>query len=224
MIILFEENERSFVTNGLGSLRDAISCYVEEGLNDSFELEMEYPINGIHYSDITLKRIIYCKPNMFDNPQPFRIYEITKPINGRVTIKAAHISYDMSNYVIKPFKGQGINDTLLKIQNGSVLPSPFTFSTDIEDDSTIEMETKCPYNMRSLLGGSGNSLLEIYEGEFKFDKFHTTLLEKRGTDRGFKIKYSKNMTDLEQVTDSNKLYTGVLFIRNHLPLQRHKML
>ena len=52
MIILYEYTETAFTNNGLGCLNDATSCVVSETLNGEYELEMEYPVNGIHYSDI----------------------------------------------------------------------------------------------------------------------------------------------------------------------------
>ena len=96
MIILYEYTETAFTNNGLGCLNDATSCVVKETLNSEYELEMEYPVNGIHYSDIQLRRIIFAKPNSYDKAQPFRIYSISKPIGGIVTVNAEHISYDMS--------------------------------------------------------------------------------------------------------------------------------
>ena len=78
MIILFEENETLFQNLGLGLLRDARSCVVKETLNDSFELELQYPITGSNFSKITLNRIILCPPNPYSEPQPFRIDSISK--------------------------------------------------------------------------------------------------------------------------------------------------
>ena len=60
LIKLYESTETHFVTNGLGGLPDAISCYVEEERNGKYELEMEYPINGIRYKELSLRRIIFA--------------------------------------------------------------------------------------------------------------------------------------------------------------------
>ena len=106
MIKLFESTVSSvsdIATNGVGILSDAISCVITEELNGEFELEMEYPITGIHYSELIMRRLICAKPNPTDNPQLFRIYDISKPINGVVTINAHHISYDMTGYAVSPF-------------------------------------------------------------------------------------------------------------------------
>jgi len=208
MIILYEKNEKLFTSLGLGVLRDAISCIVLEELNGTFELELEYPINGQHYSDIDYKRIVFTKPNEYDTPQPFRIYSIVKSIEGTIIVNAEHISYDMSGYTIKAFDAISLFDALIKIQNGSVIESPFTFSTNKINVNTT-MKTQRPYNMRALLAGQEGSLLDIYGGEYKFDKFNVELKVRRGEDRGVTIRHGKNMTDLEKETKTDKVYTGV---------------
>ena len=58
MITLHESTEMSFTTNGLGALSDAITCEVTEERNGEFELEMEYPVTGIRYKELQLRRII----------------------------------------------------------------------------------------------------------------------------------------------------------------------
>ena len=35
----------------------------------------------------------------------------------------------------------------------------------------VSMKTKTPYNMRALLAGDSGSVLDIYNGHYKFDKF-----------------------------------------------------
>ena len=50
--VLYDAGEKDFTSNGLGRLYDAIFCTVTEERNGSFELEMTYPVSGIHYKDI----------------------------------------------------------------------------------------------------------------------------------------------------------------------------
>ena len=103
MILLFPQDETIFDNNGIGALSDAISCTVTEERNGIFELEMQYPITGIHYAELTNRNILLVKPSPYHDPEPFRIYRITKPLTGRITIYAQHISYDLSGIVVSPF-------------------------------------------------------------------------------------------------------------------------
>ena len=79
--VLYESTESTFETNGLGVLSDTISCQVVEERNGIFEITLEYPLTGIHYQEIKQRRIIFIKPNPYEDPQPFRIYRITKPLS-----------------------------------------------------------------------------------------------------------------------------------------------
>jgi len=102
MIRIYDKDETSFDKLGLGSLDDTLAAVVVEELNGEYELEMEYPLSGRHFDKIKIQNIIFCKSNVNSDPQPFRIYSITKPIDGVVTINAEHISYDMNGILILP--------------------------------------------------------------------------------------------------------------------------
>ena len=207
MIILFEENETEFANLGLGILRDAISCVVKESLNDEFTLSMEYPAKGSNFDKIKENRIIYCKPNPYDNAQAFRINSISKVINGTVTIDAVHISYDTNSIPVKAFSATSLQDVILKIQNGSVVHNPFILTSDIMYSRTYK--TTAPYNLRALMLGDEDSIATKYNAEFKFDNYHIYILAKRGADRGAVVRYGHNMTDINHTQTTDLLYNGV---------------
>ena len=214
IVTLYEENEVGFVSNGLGVLSDVLSCVVTEERNGSFELEMTYPIDGIHYSDITSRRILYANPNKHDYPQPFRIYSISKPLNGIITVNAEHISYDLSGYTVTPFSANtaksAIANLAASIDKVSGMPDcPFSFYTDIELENTVDMVVKVPSSVRYVLGGSDDSFLNKYGGEIQFDCFDVKILEERGDDRDVVIRYGKNLTDLKQEENCANVYTYV---------------
>lgn len=56
--ILYDTNETAFESNGLGRLRDCISCIVTEERNGIYECDFEYPIDGANYDLIQAGRII----------------------------------------------------------------------------------------------------------------------------------------------------------------------
>lgn len=210
MIVLYDENETNFKTLGIGILKDAVTCIVTEELNGKFELEMEYPISGNHFSDISLRKIIYTKPNKYDDYQPFRIYKISAPVNDLVTINAEHISYDLSGYIVEPFEepATGIQDAFSKITNNVIGAFPFTFSTDITNAES-KFNIQAPCSVRSILAGSEGSLLDTFHGEYVFDKYTVSLKKARGINRGLKIRYAKNLTDGSREIKSDKLYTDI---------------
>lgn len=209
LIILYDHDEEAFTSNGLGALPDAASCTVTEERNGGYEVEMEYPLTGSHFHDIQKRRILYVKPNPYDDPQPFRIYSITKPINGIVTVHAAHLSYDTSGSIVKLFPADAgsASAAMSYLKNFSVPSTPFTFFTNVGKSGMMSVPK--PSSIRSLLGGSDGSILDTFGGEYLFDKWNISLLESRGSNRGVTIRYGKNMTDLEQEENDTDFYTGV---------------
>lgn len=208
--ILYEGNERVFLTNGLGRLADAKSCIVTEERNGEFELEMTYPIIGVHYSDIKENRIILAKTSDADNNQAFTIYKISKPLNGIITINAQHISYLLSGFPVMPFTAVSLPDAFEKIQENIVVAnSPFVFQTTIA--SSISFTLEKPKSARSILGGERGSILDVYGGyDYEFDNFNVYLKADRGHDNGVTIRHGKNLTALESIIDTTNVYTGIV--------------
>lgn len=207
MIFLYEQNEKNFTTAGLCTLPDATSCVVTEERNGAYELEMQYPINGIAYSSITARRIIFCRPNPYEREQPFRIYKISKPINGIVTVYAQHISYDLKGIPLSPFTAENILTALQGFTTYAVGDQPFTFTTD--KTTTANFAVTVPSSARSMLGGTDGSLLDVYGGEYVFDRYIVALKAARGENHGVEIRYGKNLTDVTQEENISKVATGV---------------
>lgn len=204
---LYPPTATAWDTNGLGALSDCISCVVEETLNGPFELEMQYRLNGLHYADITLRSIILAKPNPTARPQPFRVYKISRPINGVVTINAQHLSYDLSGIVIEPFNAPSLASAMEGMKTNAVTENPFEYETDktVISDFVVSY----PSSARSLVAGQRGSLLDTYGGELEFDRYQVKLWAHRGKDNGVTIRYGKNMTDVNQEEDGSGVYTGV---------------
>lgn len=206
--ILFSPNTTEFNSNGIGVLTDAISCYVTEVCNGSYELSMQYPVTGHRYENIAEDYIILAKPNQTDSPQAFRIYSISKPLNGVVSINAEHISYQLTNIPVLGFTANTVSDALSKITTYSMETNPFTFWTDKVTEATYSQ--KVPMSARSILGGVDGSILDVYGGEYKFDNFVVRLYNSRGSDNGVTISYGKNLTGITCDTDLSNVVTGVL--------------
>lgn len=201
--VLFAPTATTFTTNGLGKLSDAASCTVKETRNGAFELTLKYPVEGIHYAEIQQRSIILAKPNPVDLAQPFRVYRISKPINGLVTVYAYHISYDLTGIPVSPYSAASVQAALAGFSTNAVATNPFTFWSDMT--SSGDFAVKSPASVRSLLP----TVLEVYGGEYKYDKYTVRLYQQRGVNRGVTIRYGKNLTDLKQDENCSNVYTGV---------------
>lgn len=209
-IKIFPYDTTNFVGHGLGRLRDSISCQIHEELNGAYELTMRYPVNGNLADVIEDGMIIFVKPNASDDAQPFRIYRITKPINGVFTINAAHLSYDLAGYAVTPFSTTGIAAALSGlVSNCMTNDCPFTLtSSGITSSAAFAVNT--PTSIRSWMGGKEGSLLDVYGGEWHFDTFTATLKDRRGKDKDVKIKYGRNILEYNQEIDAGNIYTHVI--------------
>lgn len=205
--ILFPSTATEFNTQGLGVLTDAISCTVTEERNGAFELTMQYPDTGVHFDEITDRCIIYAIPSPYRAPQPFRIYRITRPMDGIIMVYAQHITYDLSGVPLNPFTAINAPDALSKLSLNAAVDSPFAFWTDKSTIASFAVST--PSSTRSVLGGSSGSILDVYGGEYEWDGFTVRLYGHRGYDNGVVISYGKNLTDIEQDRNISNVATGI---------------
>ena len=208
---LFSDTATSFSSQGLGALTDAISCEVREELNGGYELTMVYPVNGVHFEDIVSRSIIVAKPNPVSDPVPFRVYSITRPMNGRCTIRAAHLSYDLDGIPVSPYFSLNASAALDGFTTYAATTNPFTFTTDLA--SSADFAVTVPASVRSRMGGVEGSIIDVFGGEWVYDyngdPYAIRLAAHRGQDRGVTIRYGKNMMSLEQEENISSVYTGV---------------
>ena len=205
--ILYSATETNFDHNGIGILSACVSCDVTEEANGIFELAMQYPMDGIHFAEIGDRAIIKAKADQFREPQLFRAYAISKPMNGIVTVLAEHISYDLSGVPVKPFTAESAPSALTGLKNNAVVDCPFDFWTD--KTTTANFKVIAPASIRSRLGGVTGSILDVYGGEYEFDNYTVKLHNNRGRNRGVSIRYGKNLTDIQQDQNCSNVATGV---------------
>lgn len=210
--ILFAENSTTFTSNGIGRLSDATACTITEERNGQYELSMDYPVTGSHYDDLQIRAIICATPACNKAIQPFRIYNISRPINGRVTISAQHLSYDLSKNTCMPFSvtasSSACQNTLDGLVSNAVETCPFTFWTDVNTVSAYKQTI--PASIRQRLGGVEGSVLDQFGGEYEFDNYTVKLHSARGSLKNVPLRYGKNLTDLTQEEEISNTVTGVV--------------
>ena len=193
---------------GLGTLTDATACKVTEVLNVEYELELTYPMTGEHFSELQTGRIIVARP--YRNAaalQPFEIYDESRAIGGQVTFYAQHISYKALGVPIRPVTAQNAQAAVSLVASNAVISCPFTLTTDMTAAGTFAMEK--PATLQNVLLGSSDSLVSVYGGDVLRDGYSIQLLEHRGTNRGARIVYGRNLTDLTQEKSIAEMYDAV---------------
>ena len=210
--ILYDAAETDFGHNGQGILRDAIRCLVTEERNGRFELNMTYPIDGIHSDLIKYDNIIKADAGHALKNQRFRIEQVEKNESGMITVNAKHVSYLANDLVLAPLVkvDQSSASSVLDLWRDSIEGEhPFTVSSDIVDNRSTTWKINNHPNARSVLGGSEGSILDTWGGEYRFDNYDIRLLRNRGSRANTLISYGRNLTDLTQEENIANTMTSI---------------
>lgn len=209
MIRVYASDETNFNSNGLGVLRDVISCYVYEELNGQYYLELEYPNNNYLCDALIERNVIKCNVG-YNNNQLFRITLVEK--NDKTTkITAFHIFYDLSknmlvNVAPTELDAQGYGQWILSKTDYA---TPFTFTSDISGSvASGRYIRKTP--TEAIMDSQSNGMIAKFGGELVRDNFSISLQAHRGTNRGVKLLYGKNIKAITYTTDVSNLVTRAL--------------
>lgn len=235
--ILFEHDATYYSNHGLGDLIDCIECMAELTDEGEYELSLTYPVNAEMFPELKINRIVLAEVNHYtdepDTPwlQLFRIYGYEKEIDGVMTIKCQHISYDLCDIPVLPF---GVEDKTadgaITTANGALtnmmshritdpntqqlLACPFTFTTDIPDttkpqnqDETFKIDT--PMSMRNILLDGDDSIKGTFGGDLIFDNFNISLKAVGGQNRGVVLEYGVDIMDLKVEENISEMVTAV---------------
>lgn len=207
--ILYDSTETEFKSNGLGRLSECTYCTVTEERNGIYECEFQYPIAGKLYANIQEGMIICVTHDDKKDRQPFVIYRRSAPMNGIVTFNAHHVSYALANIVAEPFgNATSAASALANLKSQSFNENPFGVWTDNTAAGTFNL--KVPRSVMNALRGSEGSVLDVFGGEFEFDKWLIKLYAQRGNDNGVTIRYGKNLTDIVYEADIMGLYDAIV--------------
>lgn len=201
--ILYSENEINlgdnirFKSNGLGMLKDTISCFIEEERNETYELELTYPAGSFLFEEIKGNRFIKAKANEKLDEQIFRIYYVSQPLSGEITVKAEHISYILKDNFIEKVECTGNCKTALETLNkNAAFPTRFKFNSNISMNANFKHERE--YLWKCIKGSDG-SIIETYGNgaDIVRDNFNLSVMQNAGQDNNILIAYKKNMTGFE---------------------------
>lgn len=222
--------------NEVNSLPDVTYCRSAGELNGNTTLQMRYPIGGIHSDKIAPNKILMVKVNNFMQTQPMRIISVTKSLSGAsLDIKAEHLTNDLRNFVTLPYEFYFTQNPLYAYQigqsymdeysfpshvkmgkdpdpTGKLRPFPFIFDADadISIPNPTPIQTKqLRMTLLEFLGGKEGSLLDMFGGEYLRDRHKITLKKRLGSDKGFRVEYGLNMTDLDMTVDLSSTLYGV---------------
>ena len=208
--ILYEQNEQVFDTNGMGILYDAISAEVTEVRNAEFELELKYPVGGEWAQALTQNRYILVKPNDYDEPHAFRIYEIEKEADSnQITVKGVTKTDELSGNVIKPLSIKSATPSAAweQLKRVAVDPIEYNFISDIQTAKDTNMDIR---NVLNAIAGEEGSFIDTWGGEIKRTNNAIYLYSKRGKDHVTTIRPRKNLKNVKVKSSMAGKFTRIL--------------
>lgn len=202
MIILYDSRTTNFNNNGIGILADAITCEITEELNGVYELELKYPIDEKgRWKYLIEGNIIKA------DGQLFRIYRKNKSMSS-IYVNARHIFYDLLDNFIEDARPENCDaaTALNKILSSTQFTHRFTSMSNVSGTNTSYIISRNPVEAIFLDDG----LIGRWGGELVRDNFLIKLLENRGMDRGFTIRYGKNLIGIEEDLDLDSVITRIM--------------
>ncbi|WP_124046087.1 phage tail spike protein [Clostridium perfringens] len=203
---LYESNGEVLI----GSLHNGIKGITTEERNGLFEIEYIYPYFAPHIEKIIRGNIIVADANDKLKNQKFRIYRISKPISGKVTILARHISYDLLRDFIEnvTLENQSCEYALNSIFRASQFSKHFVGVSDIINAQNFSISD---VDALKAIAGTRGSILDTYGTGAELLRDNTTIkvLNKRGHDNGVTIEYKKNLTGFNYTLDETGLITRI---------------
>lgn len=208
--ILYEQNEQVFESNGIAVLHDTISSEVTEVRNAEFELELKYPIGGEWAKELTLNRYILVKPNDYDDPHAFRIYEAEKEVDSnQIVVKGVTKTDELSGNVVKPLsiKSATPSQAWEQVKRAAVDPVSYNFISDIQTSKDTTMDIR---NVLNAIAGEEGSFIDTWGGEIKRTNNTIFLYSKRGKDHVTTIRPRKNLKNVKVKSSMAGKFTRIL--------------
>ena len=172
----------------IGELTDCIKGYVIEERNGMFEAEITYSIFSPLWDKLILENIFIANANDTLKEQKFRIYRVSKPISGRFTVYAQHITYDLMKDMIEDMdiEMQSCEYCLNQIFRNSQFSQHFKGYSDIINSQNFKISST---KVLKAIGGTEGSILDTFGtgAELLRDNENVYILNKRGHDNGFTI-------------------------------------
>lgn len=213
--LTYSGNWPEFPLHGTVDLIDCIECVAEENEDEGseWELALTYPQGGYGFDELALDKIILAKVNDHQGLQAFRIYSIEKAIGKTVAVKAQHISYDMINVPVKPFKATSASSAVTALRTNTIFGENwkrhhFYIDTDVTENGEFKSDT--PTSMRAMLLDGEDSINGTFGGDLIFDNYHVSLKKVGGADRDVTINYGVDLIDMTQEQNNSEMITGIL--------------
>ena len=216
--ILFNKNEQSFDTYGLGELNVTKGTVTRER-NGNYTLYAEIPVNDPMVASLEKEMKLKADAGLRTKNQTFEISRIVKDSSNIVKIYGQHISHKLEYMVLRnatAFNGSAFS--ALSIWRGALIGDlTFDVWSDIQTTGKGVFDISKMENARLALGGVEGSILDIYGGEYEFDNMTVRLHKQLGRTAPTVLEYGRNILSAELDETIESAYTSVLPFATYTP-------
>lgn len=216
--ILFNKNEQSFETYGLGELNVTKGTVTRER-NGNYTLYAEIPVNDPMVASLEKEMKLKADAGLRTKNQTFEISRFVKDSSNIVKIYGQHISHKLEYMVLRnatAFNGSAFS--ALSIWRGALIGDlTFDVWSDIQTTGKGVFDISKMENARQALGGVEGSILDIYGGEYEFDNMTVRLHKQLGRTAPTVLEYGRNILSAESDETIESSYTSVLPFATYTP-------
>ena len=202
----------------LVSLPTGTDLYLVEDYNTNwYKMSTYYGIVGyIQKSHVTYDRHLTpeeTQPRIITT-QLLRITSAAVDTKSRtVSVNAQHVSYDLNGIIVKDVNIQNASPAMAisRMVEGLMITYRGTIATNLtsDDNGTYTEQIKGKTGTYCLLDPD-KGIANKFDAAFKRDNWDLFILQRTDTDRGFRLKYRKNMLGVNWAKKSDQLITRVV--------------
>ena len=188
-------------------LHEATKAEVEEVINESYTLKVDYPITDTEIYKKFQEDMLIIAPTPVTGRQLFRIKEISEQ-DDTVSLTCQHITEDIFKRSVRPIKVSNSTCQIALNAMISAVKTPlgkFSFTSNIMDNRTFN--TTEDETLYKILMDGKHSIVGAWEGEMIRDNFLIDIPKSRGIDRGVVITTHQNLKQYERNKSSSSIIT-----------------
>nr|WP_241672636.1 phage tail spike protein [Streptococcus parasanguinis] len=206
ILYLLDRNVQTVKWNGQ-PLHEATKAEVEEVINVSYTLKVDYPITNTEIYKKFQEDMLIIAPTPVTGRQLFRIKEISEQ-DDTVSLTCQHITEDIFKRSVRPIKVSNSTCQIALNAMISAVKTPlgkFSFTSNIMDNRTFN--TTEDETLYKILMDGKHSIVGAWEGEMIRDNFLIDIPKSRGIDRGVVITTHQNLKQYERNKSSSSIIT-----------------
>ena len=206
ILYLLDRNVQTVKWNGQ-PLHEAKKAEVEEVINVSYTLKVDYPITDTEIYKKFQEDMLIIAPTPVTGRQLFRIKEISEQ-DDTISLTCQHITEDVFKRSVRPIKVSNSTCQIALNAMISAVKTPlgkFSFTSNIMDNRTFN--TTEDETLYKILMDGKHSIVGAWEGEMIRDNFLIDIPKSRGIDRGVVITTHQNLKQYERNKSSSSIIT-----------------